>query len=142
MQVCCVDELTEVEVARRSPVWRALSDLFLDTELQPDDHRHIAELIRRASYSLAEAEAILRNEVAPIFFTNILSVAGEWAPWSEDFVRDLVLKRLQKRWRGGVLARAMARLHQSIVNRLVGGRFLRKGNDWRRVKQLLAEPSR
>jgi hypothetical protein len=137
-----MDELTEVEIARRSPVWRALSDLFLDTELQPYDHRHIAEVICRAGYSLAEAEAILRNEVAPIFFTNMLSPAGEWVPWSEDFVRDRILERLQNRWRGGVLARAMARLRQSIVNRLVDGLFVRNGNDWRRVKQLLVEPRR
>jgi hypothetical protein len=107
-------QLTEVEIARRSPVWRALSELFLDTELQPDDHQRIAELIRQAGYNVSEAEAILRNEVAPVFFPNMLSMAGEWVPWSEDFVRELILKRMQQHWRGGIFARAMVRLHQSV----------------------------
>ena len=133
----CGHQLTEVEIARRSPVWRALSELFLDTELQPDDHQRIAELIRQAGYgyNVSEAEAILRNEVAPVFFPNMLSMAGEWVPWSEDFVRELVLKRMQQRWRGGTLARAMVRLHQSIVGCSVYGLY---GKDWPRVKQRLA----
>lgn len=67
-------QLTEMEIARRSPIWRALSELFLDTKLQPDDHQRIAELIRQAGYNVCEAEAILRNEVAPVFFSNMLSM--------------------------------------------------------------------
>jgi hypothetical protein len=134
-------QLTEMEIARRSPAWRALSELFLDTELQPDDHQRIAEVIRQAGYNVSEAEAILRNEVAPVFFPNMLSMAGEWVPWSEDFVRELVLKRMQQRWRGGILARAMVRLHRSIVGCSVYGLYVRNGKDWRRVKQLLAQHS-
>ena len=136
----CGHQLTEMQIARRSPVWRALSELFLDTELQPDDHQRIAELIRQAGYNVSEAEAILRNEVAPVVFP-MLSMAGEWVPWSEDFVRELVLKRMQQRWRGGTLARAMVRLHQSIVGCSVYGLYVRNGKDWRRVKQLLAQHS-
>lgn len=134
----CGHQLTEMQIARRSPVWRALSELFLDTELQPDDHQRIAELIRQAGYNVSEAEAILRNEVAPVFFPNMLSMAGEWVPSSEDFVRELVLKRMQQRWRGGTLARAMVRLHRSIVGCSVYGLY---GKDWRRVKQRLAQHS-
>jgi len=128
-----------MEIARRSPIWRALSELFLDTELQPADHQRIAELIRQAGYNVSEAEAILRNEVAPVLFTNMLSMAGEWVPWSEDFVCELVLKRMQQRWRGGTLARAMVRLHQFIVGCSVYGLYVGNGKDWRRVKQLLAQ---
>ena len=43
-------QLTEMEIARRSPVWRGLSEFLLDMELQPDDHQRIAELIRQAGY--------------------------------------------------------------------------------------------
>lgn len=130
--------LTQTEIARRSPVWWALSDIFLDTELQPYDHRHIAKVIRRAGYSIAEAEAILRNEVAPVFLVNLLSVAGEWTSWPEDFVRERILERLQKREHAGLLARTVSRLRDPIRNRFAA-RFVSK--DWGEVRKLLGEES-
>jgi hypothetical protein len=130
--------LTQMEIARRSPVWWALSDLFLDTELQPHDHRHIAEVIRRAGYSFAEAEAILRNEVAPVFITNLLSMAGEWVSWPEDFVRDRIMEHLEKRRGSGMLRRAVAQAREAASSRFAAS-FVR--NDWRKVRSLLAEQS-
>jgi hypothetical protein len=34
---------------------------------------------------------MLDTEVAPAFVFNLYSIAGEWAGWDEDFVRDRVL---------------------------------------------------
>jgi hypothetical protein len=89
--------LSEPEIARRLPVWAALSNLFLDTQLQPDDHRRIAAAIRRAGYSTAEADAILRDEVTPVFHANLLSFAGEWVSWSDGDVRAAILEGLRRR---------------------------------------------
>ena len=88
------------EIERRSPVWQALSDLFLDTELGLADFTFIASTIQAAGFSTDEAEEILRQEVAPVFWTNLCSVAGEWTPWSEEQVRELVCVRIRKQQRG------------------------------------------
>jgi len=100
-----VEPLSVEEVARRLPVWTALSDLFLDQELQPGDYRHIASVIDHAGYSAAAAEDILRNEVAPAFVVNLWSVAGEWQGWPEDYVRERVLEK-----RGSNFAKVATRL--------------------------------
>ena len=92
--------LTEAEIARRLPVWAALSDLFLDTDVMLSVP-YIARTIMESGYPLDEVELMLRWEVRPAFWGNLLSVAGEWAGWPEDFVRDRVLacggKRVE-RW--------------------------------------------
>lgn len=80
------------EIERRLPVWHALSELYLDTELQPSDYQDIARRLRRSGYSLEAIRQILEAEVAPAFVFNLLDVAGEWAPWTEDEVRRIVTR--------------------------------------------------
>lgn len=78
------------DIERKLPVWHALSDLFLDTELQPDDYARIAGQLRTSGFSPAEIRRVLETEVAPAFGPNLLSVAGEWTPWSETDVNDIM----------------------------------------------------
>lgn len=80
------------EVERRLPVWHALSELFLDTELQPGDYRRIAARLAESGFSTAELRAILHDEVTPAFAVNLMSVAGEWTPWSEADVREIMAR--------------------------------------------------
>ncbi|MGD9881793.1 MAG: hypothetical protein AB7F22_03615 [Reyranella sp.] len=89
--------LSQSDIERRLPVWHGLSQLFLDTELQPQDYSGIADRLRASGYSLQELHCILQDEVAPAFATNFGGVAGEWTGWSESTVRDLVLRSLQKK---------------------------------------------
>ncbi len=100
--------LCENEVARRLPVWAALSQVFLDTELTHTDYVAIAAAIRQSGFSRTEVSAIFRDEVAPAFAANLRSVAGEWAGWSDDFVRERVLAK-----RGSIVAKALDRLFYS-----------------------------
>jgi len=103
--------IADNDIERRLPVWCALSDLFLDTELQPHDYRRIADVLRISGYSRAELRAILEDEVAPAFITNLLSVAGEWAGWSEEAVRGIMLESI----RPGITARIRSWLSKRIV---------------------------
>ncbi len=91
LAVAQLPPLTDEEIARRLPVWSALSDTFLDTELDEQNYHHIAELISQAGYSKQELETIYRAEVEPAFSFNLLDVAGEWAGWPEEVVRERVL---------------------------------------------------
>jgi hypothetical protein len=95
--------------AERLPVWTALSELYLDTELQAADLRGIAGTLRASPYAKPEIERILREEVAPAFSSNLLSVAGEWTPWSKEHVRDIMKGALAHR-RGGWRLRIAHRL--------------------------------
>ena len=80
------------EIERKLPVWTALSNLFLDTELQDWEYRSIARTLRSSGYSPVQLRSILVEEVAPAFVFNFFDVAGEWTPWSEDDVRRIMLK--------------------------------------------------
>ena len=70
----------------RKPLWIALSNLFLDTELQNYHFASIAKTMKESGYSLDEINDILMLEVFPVFIANLHSVAGEWAGFNEDWV--------------------------------------------------------
>ena len=104
--------LCEDEIAARLPVWTALSDLFLDTELDERSYDHIAQVIRAAGLTGAQAHLILETEVAPAFYVNF--AAGEWAGWPEASVRTEVLRYLNGGWFRRGCARLGARISRAM----------------------------
>ncbi len=68
---------------RRRPVWIALADLWLDTEITEPMLRHIAGVLRASGYDRATLRAIYLYEVAPVVYRNLLSVAGVWGGFDE-----------------------------------------------------------
>lgn len=119
--------LPELEVDRRRPVWVALSDLYLDTELERSDHDRIADAIIASGYSVEEVEQILRREVGPIVGANLLSIAGEWEGFDEDWLVEAILQR-RKSWRRflpcftafGMIRSHWQAIQQSVAERRVG----------------------
>ena len=87
-----------LELEQRRPVWDALSELFLDTELQPEDHRRIARVLSASGYSEPELEQILRLAVGPVLLANLLSVAGQWAGFDLGWLEGQILRRGRRRW--------------------------------------------
>src|SRR5436309_12699108 len=83
------------DIAHRRPVWVALSDLFLDTDVRLY-YPFIARTLADSPYSMEELRQILDDEVAPALQTNLLSVAGEWAGFDETWLIDEVTQRLGK----------------------------------------------
>lgn len=75
------------EPARRWPVWQALAELYLDTELQPYELRNIAEICAASGFSWLEIKQINYDEVAPALWVNLHIVAGEWAGWDAEWLR-------------------------------------------------------
>lgn len=88
--------MNAVELARREPVWLALSELYLDTELQPADFRRIRAVFDQSGYSAQEIRRIDYEEVGPILYGNLLSAAGEWAGFDEAALLAAVRKRAAK----------------------------------------------
>ena len=75
----------------RKPLWIALADLFLDSELQEYNYVHIAKAMKESGYALEEIEDILMLEVFPVGIANLHSVAGEWAGFDENWVCETIL---------------------------------------------------
>ena len=78
---------------QRKPVWVALSDLYLDVELQESDFAHIAAILRNAGLNWAEAQSINVNEVAPVVIHNLFAVAGVWTGFDEEQLYAMILRR-------------------------------------------------
>ncbi|MGF6960291.1 DUF7079 family protein [Paraburkholderia youngii] len=117
------------EIERRLPVWVALSELFLDTEFDEIACRYVAERLRCSGFELQELEDILRDEVAPAFWPNLV-VAGEWSGWSPEAVRDIVLGHLEKQSNGARLPVIVRRKWRQRTMEPVA-------RDWEKVKAML-----
>jgi len=81
----------------RLPVWEALSEFFLDTELNADNYERIAAQLARSRYSEAELQDILWYEVYPACKWNMFSMAGEWAGFGEEWIMQNIAPRKDKR---------------------------------------------
>ena len=66
---------SDLDLRARRAAWTALSELFLDTEPDLDG---IVRALAATGLSVAQLEAILRHEVAPVLGLNLRSVAGVW----------------------------------------------------------------
>ena len=93
-----------IEIERRKPVWLALSDFYLDTELQPADFAHIRQVFTQSGYSRQVIEQINYEEVAPLLLDNLLTIAGVWGGFDQDWLFEIIEARLDrqgKRYRPG-----------------------------------------
>jgi len=83
----------------RIPVWNALSDLYLDTDVTLS-HDYIVRTLAASPYSLDELHEMLMYDVHPALYPNLMSVAGEWAGFDEAWlVERIATVRRQPRWR-------------------------------------------
>ena len=85
----------ETEIGRRRPVWIALTDLFLDTDVRIS-YPYVARTLAESPYSMEELRAILDHEVTPVVESNLLDVAGEWAGFDDEKITREMAKRMGK----------------------------------------------
>lgn len=98
--------LTDEEVAERWPLWQALADFWLDTDLQDFELDHVARTIAESRFPMSEIRRIHDHEVAPAVWTNLLSVAGEWAGFDSAWLRERCRRQAERRgsaWRSVVI---------------------------------------
>jgi hypothetical protein len=79
------------DLERRTPAWEALSDLFLDTELQDFHLRRMARVLAESSYTDHEIRDILYREVLPVCIVNLYDVAGVWLGFPSDWLVEQIL---------------------------------------------------
>jgi hypothetical protein len=79
------------DLDRRRPVWLALSDLFLDTEVSEAFYKYIAETIVASAYTPAEVHAILWDEVFPVIEWNLRHPCGVWEGFHAEYLEQRIL---------------------------------------------------
>lgn len=77
-----------MDAETRVALWQAFSTFFLDTEPDATTFRHVARVVREAGVSIEQAESVLWNEVFPVLYRNLQSVAGVWDGWSREWLID------------------------------------------------------
>jgi hypothetical protein len=110
------------DLERRRPVWLALSELFLDTDLDEPALERIARALRVSGYAPDELERILDREVAPILNANLRIVAGQWEGFDPDRLAERILER-QRSWRRWLPSVAAGPARET----------------WRRVRKLMTQ---
>lgn len=117
---------------RRLPVWRALSELFLDTDLRDADYDGIAAAIAESGLEVPEVEAILWNEVLPALGPNLQSPAGIWSGFDDASLARRILAVAKNEEPGmGRLGMVSAAAVRSLVEK-----------DWTEVRTRLDSPAR
>ena len=99
--------IDETEIERRKPVWAALSELWLDTELTSEDLQRIAGVMKRSGYDVLQLKDIYLFEVAPVVFPNLLVIAGEWAGFDDEWLFIQATRRARRR---SLILRAFVRI--------------------------------
>lgn len=121
------EPLSPEEIARRAPLWIALSDLFLDTEMREIHYRGIRDAALSGGFTAGEVKAILTDEVAPVVGANLLQVAGEWAMFDPDWVGEQVSAYLTGRPADGAISDSM----------LFGVQRMVLSHDWPKLERVL-----
>ena len=87
------------DIDARIPVWVALSDLYLDTDVTLS-YDHIVRTLAASPYPLDALHEMLMYDVHPALYMNLMSVAGEWAGFDEAWLLERIeAVRRQPRWR-------------------------------------------
>lgn len=98
-------QLTPQEIEHRKPVWFALSELWLDTELTDNDIHHIATVMVDSGYTLSELRVICDSEIAPVVYKNLLTPVGVWSGFDESWLAQQIINQINKpkRWQDALL---------------------------------------
>jgi hypothetical protein len=112
--------MTPAEIAAREPVWCVLSELYLDTELDDASLAPMAAVLARSPYSIDELHQIELWEVAPVVWSNALSVAGNWTGFDDGWIRAECAMRARRR---SLILRAVVFLGFGRFVRSLTGRY-------------------
>ena len=85
---------------KRLPIWKALSDLFLDTELDQSDFKRAAGQLRDLEFTTPEIQEILWEEVFPALGDNLRIGTGEWSDFSAEWLQRRILNVMNGSERG------------------------------------------
>ncbi|PWQ98239.1 DUF7079 family protein [Leucothrix pacifica] len=97
------DQLTTTEIEQRTPVWFALSRLWVGNQLNDNDLEKIAQIMVDSGYSLNELRVICDSEIAPTLMQK--GFARQWSGFDESWLAQQIVNQLNKpkRWQDALL---------------------------------------
>jgi hypothetical protein len=88
------------DLTSRRPVWVALSELFLDMELEAADLQRVGRTLAACPYTLKELEDILFGEVYPVCIWNLRTLdGGNFVGFDADLLEEAILKHERSRFK-------------------------------------------
>lgn len=84
-------------ITKRKDVWEAISNFYLDTEIDESDYDYLANTFEQSDYTIEELQDIDLYEVFPTLYINLLSIAGEWAGFDQTWLNQKCYKNYKKR---------------------------------------------
>ena len=103
------------DLAARRPVWQALSQLYLDTDIE-SNLPGIAATLAAAPYTLAQLHEILRFEVNPVLHWNLHATAGVWSGFDAQWLEQEILRRSRHpRWLRALATQRALRWHWAAL---------------------------
>ncbi len=122
--------LSVEEIEKRKPLWQAFSDFWLDNELQDFEFKYTIDLMISSNYSLENIEKIFFEEVAPVVYVNLFSVAGQWDLFDPKWLFEGIIKNLERQERNPLYrAWVKSSLGKCIMTKMVQ-------EDWEKIVSL------
>ncbi len=87
------------ELEQRLPVWNAISELWVDNELNIDS---IAQVLVESGYTKEELNQIFKFEVSPVVWKNFgffmfpNPIPPVWSGFNSDWLKEKILKNIEK----------------------------------------------
>ena len=85
--------MTAQEIELRKPVWIAMSDLFLDTDVRLS-YPATACVLADSPFTINELELIFKKEVAPVVGWNLWAMMGAWDGFDENWLVSRIAPRV------------------------------------------------
>jgi hypothetical protein len=111
---------------------RAISELFLDSGLEEEDFLRLRDILKETKLPMDKLDLIYFEEIAPLLYGNLESIAGEWSGFDPDWLEHEISKRSRKNiiWKISWLKK----VQMYWVTRTTK-------NDWQKLRQLLLKRS-
>lgn len=106
-------------------IWEAISNFYLDTELDDKDYNYISKKLSETEIEVEELKLIDLYEVFPTLQMNLLSPAGEWAGFEPKWLNQKCLINYKKR-----ISSKSFRVCTEIKNKL---HFWMRKNHWKKI---------
>ena len=103
---------SDAPTSQRTAVWIALSELWLDTELDAADLDQVARVLAASPFGAEELRWIHEAEVAPVLSRNLRATAGVWDGFDREWLaRECAAAARRSSGLGARLGRAWRRAH-------------------------------
>ena len=109
----------------------ALSELFLDRELDDGDRCRLCETLAATGLGLTTLDRVFTEELEPLLAANLRTPAGEWAGFDIEWLEARIREQQGSGWR-----QLIERGRQAIG----GGSAAR--DEWARLREMLSAQGR